>query len=219
MKLRLLYASLTALFFISASPLRADMYDIVDMAKSGVSAEVMTAYVENNDETYDLSASDVTYLYDVGVPDAVIVAMLQRPAPISEVALVQAKEPIRDYSSLAAPAAGEEGDYSTFYTSLAPYGNWIRSDAYGDVWQPYHTTIDTNWAPYRDAGRWQFVTDVGWTWDSDYSWGWAPFHYGRWTYLPEHKWCWVPGVHWSPAWVTWSYTDEYTGWAPLPPEA
>jgi len=27
----------------------------------------------------------------------------------------------------------------------------------------------------------------------------------------------VPGRDWSPAWVTWRYTDAYCGWAPLPP--
>jgi hypothetical protein len=28
---------------------------------------------------------------------------------------------------------------------------------------------------------------------------------------------WVPGTVWAPSWVTWSYSDRYVGWAPLPP--
>jgi hypothetical protein len=27
----------------------------------------------------------------------------------------------------------------------------------------------------------------------------------------------VPGTIWAPAWVTWAYTDDYIGWAPVPP--
>jgi hypothetical protein len=27
----------------------------------------------------------------------------------------------------------------------------------------------------------------------------------------------VPGTVWAPSWVTWSYSDRYVGWAPLPP--
>ena len=30
---------------------------------------------------------------------------------------------------------------------------------------------------------------------------------------------WVPGDQWAPAWVAWRYSDDYVGWAPLPPEA
>src|SRR5262249_3319440 len=30
-------------------------------------------------------------------------------------------------------------------------------------------------------------------------------------------WVWAPDTVWSPAWVTWRYSDAYCGWAPLPP--
>ena len=59
----------------------------------------------------------------------------------------------------------------------------------------------------------------GWYWMSDYSWGWAPFHYGRWFHHARFGWCWMPDTVWGPSWVTWRYSDDYCGWAPLPPGA
>jgi hypothetical protein len=35
----------------------------------------------------------------------------------------------------------------------------------------------------------------------------------------SYGWVWVPGTEWAPAWVAWRYTDDYVGWAPLPPSA
>ena len=54
---------------------------------------------------------------------------------------------------------------------------------------------------------------------SDEPWGWATYHYGRWVLLEEGPgWVWVPGYEWGPAWVAWRSSDDYIGWAPLPPE-
>jgi uncharacterized protein DUF6600 len=60
-------------------------------------------------------------------------------------------------------------------------------------------------------------TEEGWYFESDWEWGWAPFHYGRWYYDDAYGWLWVPGEEWGPAWVDWRESDEYIGWAPLPP--
>src|SRR5262249_55915218 len=49
------------------------------------------------------------------------------------------------------------------------------------------------------------------------SFGEIPFHYGTWVWEPPYGWVWVPGTIWSPAWVTWAYSDDYVGWAPVPP--
>jgi hypothetical protein len=48
-------------------------------------------------------------------------------------------------------------------------------------------------------------------------WGDDPYHYGTWVYTDRYGWAWIPGTVWAPAWVTWSYNDNYVGWAPLPP--
>src|SRR5205814_112978 len=41
----------------------------------------------------------------------------------------------------------------------------------------------------------------------------------RWTRLRNIGWVWVPGDEWAPAWVSWRKSNDYVGWAPLPPEA
>lgn len=105
-----------------------------------------------------------------------------------------------------------------FQPSLAPYGTWVDVAPYGLCWQPTVATLNVNWQPYGDRGRW-LDTDYGWYWQSDYSWGWAPFHYGRWHRHNHRGWVWTPGRHWGPAWVSWRRSDAYCGWAPLPPYA
>jgi hypothetical protein len=107
--------------------------------------------------------------------------------------------------------------YATFYRKLEPYGDWIETGDYGYVWQPREAERSERWRPYTN-GHWVY-TDAGWTWVSDERFGWATYHYGRWARLRGIGWVWVPGDEWAPAWVSWRKSDEYVGWAPLPPEA
>jgi hypothetical protein len=106
--------------------------------------------------------------------------------------------------------------YSTFYTKLEPYGDWIETDDYGYVYCPREAQ-NNRWRPYTN-GRWVY-TEAGWTWVSEEPFGWATYHYGRWTRLRGTGWVWVPGNEWAPAWVSWRKGGQYVGWAPLPPEA
>lgn len=104
-------------------------------------------------------------------------------------------------------------NFGFFYSTLSPHGRWVTVDAYGDVWIPARAPV--GWQPYT-VGRWAY-TDYGWTWVSLDPWGDIPYHYGTWTHIRHHGWVWVPGYVWAPAWVTWSYSDAYIGWAPIPP--
>jgi hypothetical protein len=105
-----------------------------------------------------------------------------------------------------------------FYDTLTPYGRWMDVEGYGRCWRPTVMVGNAGWQPYSDHGHWVY-TDDGWYWMSDYSWGWAPFHYGRWFHHARFGWCWTPDTVWGPSWVTWRYSDDYCGWAPLPPRA
>ena len=219
--------------------------EMARLANSGVDEGVMLAYVTNSTGYFSLNADEIIYMKDLGVPGAVVTAMIQRdqelkgqmaaggpanaqgqtqsepqqpnpgdvapqPAPNAAVAApVYSPAP-------AAPAA--EPTYSTFYSSLAPYGTWVEVDGYGRCWRPTVVAADPGWQPYLDNGRWVY-TDSGWYWYSDYSWGWAPFHYGRWFRHHNMGWCWAPDVVWGPSWVSWRYSNDYCGWAPLPPAA
>ncbi len=119
--------------------------------------------------------------------------------------------------SRAVSGARPTSGYSTFYAKLEPHGAWLETADYGYVWQPRQAESSRSWRPYTN-GRWVY-TDAGWTWISEEPFGWATYHYGRWTRLRGIGWVWVPGNEWAPAWVSWRKSNDYVGWAPLPPEA
>jgi hypothetical protein len=119
------------------------------------------------------------------------------------------------FALLAAPAAAAfqtSVSISVFHDTLAPHGRWIVTHSYGEVWVP--AGIDATWQPYWN-GEWVW-TDYGWTWVSYDPWGDIPFHYGTWTWVDGDGWAWIPGTVWAPAWVTWAWTDNCVGWAPVP---
>jgi len=119
------------------------------------------------------------------------------------------------WGAVAPRHANAQVSVSFFYDNLDPYGEWVDDPDYGYCWHP--TGVDENWAPYTD-GYWAY-TDGGWTWVSYEDYGGIVYHYGRWAHIPGEGWVWVPGETWAPAWVSWRTSDDYVGWAPLPPEA
>ena len=106
--------------------------------------------------------------------------------------------------------------YQDFRDALSPYGQWVETPQYGQVWVPSQSIVGSDFTPYYSGGRWA-LSDYGWTWVSEYNWGWAPFHYGRWMNIGNYGWSWIPGRVWGPAWVHWRTGGGYVGWAPLPP--
>ena len=112
-------------------------------------------------------------------------------------------------------ACAQEASFDLFYNSLADDGDWYNTPDFGYVWHPVIADGNDKWRPYTD-GYWA-QTDDGWAWVSYESFGWATYHYGRWTRLENIGWAWVPGYQWGPGWVSWRTSDEYVGWAPLPP--
>ena len=117
----------------------------------------------------------------------------------------------------AAPAQAQSGgvSFSLFFDELAPHGVWVRHPQYRHVFCP--TGVDRRWRPYTE-GRWVYLADSGWYFQSEEPFAWATYHYGRWLDDERLGWCWVPGTQWAPAWVSWRRSDDVVGWAPLPPE-
>ena len=212
------------------------MAEVIKLTQSGVDESVLLAFVANSTSTFNLGSDEIIYLNDLGVPDGVVAAMIQRDqalngywsstaqastaaaantqvAPAYETPPPAEPQLAESYAEPAPPA-----NVSYFYNTLASYGNWVSVDGYGWCWQPTVVVINRNWQPYCDRGRWIY-SDCGWYWLSDYSWGWAPFHYGRWFRHEHLGWCWTPDTVWAPSWVSWRYSSDYCGWAPLPPAA
>ena len=142
----------------------------------------------------------------------------QLPAPAQQVVVTQQVQPALPVPTqtviVQAPAQPVTVQY--FQQSLAPYGSWIQVDGVGLCWQPTIVVSDPLWRPYYQGGRWVY-SSCGWYWQSDYNWGWATFHYGRWSRHHRHGWVWHPDTEWAPAWVSWRQSQDYFGWAPLPP--
>lgn len=105
--------------------------------------------------------------------------------------------------------------FQYFNDNLSPYGEWVTVGDYGPCWHPLSVAPD--WSPYQN-GYWAH-TNAGWTWISDEPFGDTVYHYGRWMLIHDYGWAWVPGYEWAPAWVSWRTSDDYVGWAPLPPDA
>lgn len=228
------------------------MDEIFQLARSGVTEDVLVAFVEKSGKPYNPSAAEIIYLKDLGVTPAAIAKILRTGDRDSELAKQLEADPFEsskpDSSAATAVERADAGDKTTvnvsaqvyaaapqpiesapaptepatkvdltyFKTTLAPYGNWVYVEGYGECWQPTAGMVSSSWRPYYDDGRWIY-TNSGWYWLSDYSWGWAPFHYGRWANHGRWGWVWMPGYSWGPAWVEWRTTSAYCGWAPLPP--
>lgn len=115
--------------------------------------------------------------------------------------------------ALAGAGRAATEDVAMFYEELLPYGNWVDYGNYGPVWYP--TRVTENWRPYLD-GRW-VPTDSGWVFETTEPWGWATYHYGNWMPTEDYGWVWVPGSTWYPSTAAWRTSDDYIGWAPIPP--
>jgi hypothetical protein len=209
--------------------------EVVKLAQSGVSEEVILAYVDKYSGSFNVGSDQILYLNDLGVSGTVITSMLKHDGstaaaaaappsnpqaqPIPTGGQAQPMEaPLTPQIATAVAPPPSSAEVSYFYDSLSPYGSWVYLSGYGWCWQPTVAVSVSTWRPYCDRGRW-YWSDAGWYWNSDYSWGWATFHYGRWYHHPGCGWVWTPGLAWAPSWVSWRYSDGYCGWAPLPPEA
>ena len=221
---------LSLLCFVESSNAQTSLppgvQDVVKLSRAGMSDDVILTQIRNQGAFYNLNADQIVYLKDQGVSQAVIKALISpaNPGPGAAAAPAPAAPPPPPPSSPAelssqapAPADASSASLSSFQSQLAPYGTWVDVPGYGTCWQPSVAIADPLWRPYFDAGHWVYA-DTGWYWQSDYPWGGIAFHYGRWI-RGGTGWLWVPGYDWAPAWVCWRKTDDYCGWAPLPPAA
>jgi hypothetical protein len=206
--------------------------EIIYLTDIGVPATVVTAILQHDHilqarEPYVTDLSLVPPATPAGTPPTFTSAPAPEPAPAAfpqQALPAQSAEGVPQYAPVAYPppevAAGpaEPEAAPDFYDTLAPYGTWVDVAGYGQCWQPTAVVSNPRWQPYCDRGHW-VDSNCGWYWMSDYSWGWAPFHYGRWFQHQRLGWCWAPDRVWGPSWVCWRSSQNYCGWAALPPAA
>jgi hypothetical protein len=201
---------------------------VVRLVQAGVDQTVILAYATNSISTFNLDSDKIIYLANLGVPNEITTAMMQRDQILQQQMAAAANTAPPPTPALAPETPDTTADtplppepavvtVDYFQTTLTPYGSWVDIDGYGRCWRPTAVAYSPGWQPYCDRGHWVY-SDAGWYWVSDYAWG-ATFHYGRWFHHDRFGWCWWPDTTWAPSWVTWRYTDDYCGWAPLPPFA
>lgn len=205
--------------------------EVVRLTQAGVDQSIIMAYVTNCTSLFNLDSAKIIYLSDLGAPSTLVTAMMQHDQQLQQqFAANQAAQQAQQAPPAEAAPAPETTSTNIadvtpppeppvtvnyFYDTLSPYGSWVVINGYGRCWRPTVCVYNSNWQPYCDNGHWVY-SDCGWYWSSSYAWG-ATFHYGRWFQAPGQGWCWYPDTVWAPSWVTWRYSANYCGWAPLPP--
>ncbi len=132
------------------SSLSQGAVEVVRMQASGMSDDVLLAYVQGAQAPFNLSADNVLYLQKLGFSSAVITAMLDQdrvlggqPAPAPVMA---AAAPVVAPAPPAAPPAVYVSNppqaVSYFYGGLAPYGAWVQVEGVGWCWQPREVVLN-----------------------------------------------------------------------------
>jgi len=106
-----------------------------------------------------------------------------------------------------------QSGYEDYEYEMSRSGNWTYMPEFNCyVWAPYYGNAD--WMPYAN-GRWMYHPFYGYVWTSYDQCGWFTHHYGRWHWNYASGWYWIPAYHWSPAWVSWFWDNDYYGWCPM----
>jgi hypothetical protein len=113
----------------------------------------------------------------------------------------------------AQAAASTARTLAEFKAVLADYGTFGTHAKYGEIWVP--TVTPQGWHPYP-ACQWVY-TKNGWYFNDETPWGSIVHHHGRWSHDEKIGWFWIPDENWSPGWVVWRKSDQWIGWAPMPP--
>jgi hypothetical protein len=198
--------------------------DIIFLNDLGVGEAVLKALIDSRDGATAAPTAKPTAIATT-VPASV---MLSSNTPVTAAPAINGvvaqpaadapPAPAADATTIVVTEPAPVTSVNYFYDSLAPYGSWVNLAGYGWCWQPTVAVVNVGWRPYCDNGRWVY-SNYGWYWHSSYSWGWAPFHYGRWHQHASRGWLWQPDTVWGASWVSWRYSSQYCGWAPLPPAA
>ena len=208
----------------------SQLAQVIRLTQAGVDQSIVMTFVTNSSRTFNLDSDKIIYLTDTGATADLVTAMMQRDQQLQDQfaaahAAQQAQTvqpdptteppPADTTDTNLAPAPEPPVTVNYFYNTLSPYGSWVYVAGYGNCWRPTVCAYNPGWRPYCDRGSWVY-SDCGWYWNSDYAWG-VTFHYGRWFQNPAIGWCWYPDTVWAPSWVTWRQSNNYCGWAPLPP--
>ena len=214
--------------------------EVVKLAQAGVSETVLLLYVEKYPDAFDLDASEIVYLHDIGVSGTVIAALLSHDGAGEDLQNVLANTveegDAADLTAASGPSAevADPGNQAVEVTS-----NYV-ANASTPMTAPAASTV-----PGADVGAYQpqpaegqqtvviqapaqiIQTAPATTYSYFYS---SLSPYGSWIEVPEYGWCWQPTIArtyygWRPyahggRWLYsnhgWYWHSDYSwGWAPF----
>lgn len=194
--------------------------DFVKLVDAGLGENVLMAYVTNSSTAFSLSSDDIVYLNDLGTPENVVTAMLQKDQQFNgsaAAAPAPAPEPVQP--QVAPPAAAPYAGSAPGQTPPPPDMNYADQNVAAEAAVPPLTPSpaieeDVQAAPnasysyFYDSlspyGNWVDIEGYGPCWQPTavgVNPGWQPYSdHGHWAYT-DSGWCWVSDYSW--------------GWAPF----
>ena len=200
--------------------------DFVKLVQAGVGENVLLAYVTNSAAAFSLSSDDIIYLNDLGTPEGVVTAMLQKDQQMNGMAATVPTAPAQDYSAppmnpnvMAGANVPSAADLNASAVQTPPM---VPSDAVEEEVQQApnasYTYFYDSLAPY---GNWVNIDGYGPCWQPTVvvvNSGWSPYaDRGHWAYT-DCGWCWVSDYSWG--WAPFHYgrwfRNAHYGWCWAP---
>ena len=190
--------------------------EVVKLVQAGVGEGVLAAYVTNSTDVFNIGASEILYLHDLGVPENIITVLIQQdstPQALAAKRAAAAVQPLPPGLALTTPATpvyppttAQAAAPATDATNLPPPtpGAPIPAVVYTvpAVQQP--VTINQFYTELSPYGSWIEVPGYGRCWRPTVAvWNssWRPYADGG-------RWLWTDsGWYW--------YSDYSWGWAPF----
>ena len=198
--------------------------EVVQLAQSGVGDEVLQAFIENSQVTYNLSVEEILYLHDLGLSSETIAAMVRRSQLIQDQSATStaATAPTASTNNVG-PAVGQTAIQTPNPTPAQPpvfAGDANAANAYA-VTPPQQVNYNYFYETLAPYGTWVQVPDYGWCWQPTVSVvdaSWRPYcNRGRWLWT-DSGWYWQSDYSWG--WAPFHYGRWYRSpaygwvWAP-----
>ena len=192
--------------------LSPEVDEIVQLAQSGVSDDVLQAYIENSPAAYKLKVDEILYLHDLGLPSETITAMVRH------------SQWLTDQSAALARANSQSSATNAMLPSNKPPEAEPAATTQNAIPESVPPALESTPGP---ANAYAITPPQQVNYNYFYQ-TLAP--YGTWVEVPDHGWCWQPtvavvDVSWRPysnrgrwLWTDcgWYWQSDYSwGWAPF----
>ena len=208
---------------VSTNP---QLTDFVKLVQAGVGETVLLAYVTNSPTAFNVSSDDILYLNDLGTPESVISAMLQKDQQYGAGG-VTAPPTTPDTAAATAPtptpeelSAGQAPTYDANAMVQTPPMT-PSADVEADVEQAPNASYSYFYDSLAPYGNWVDIAGYGPCWQPTVvvaNPGWTPYcDRGHWAYT-DCGWCWVSDYSWGWApfhYGRWFHNSHY-GWCWAP---